>query len=141
MSLSLAQALSGLALGQALIVVPPLGESYAGKSAAVIAAMLMMLAHDLETLPDRRVEQRQRLTDILGRTNVDDPALARDIALLLGTLPGLAVGAIDARLLAAFTEVHAWADRNDPVLAGECRQFLVDWTESERLYPPALTPG
>lgn len=139
MTLSLAQALESLALGQAMLVAPALGESYAGKTAGTVAALLLMLAQDLDAAPGRRFAMRARLQQLLGEARVDDPALAAEVAAVLA-LGAESWDAEESRLLGALAGVHAWADANDPALAARCLDWLVDWTAGERLRPPAL-PG
>lgn len=141
MTISLAETLRSLALGQALMVVPALGESYAGKTASTIAALLLMLADDMESLPDRRVAARTEMRALLADTKVTDPALAADLDLLArGHLPAT-LHAQDAFLLGLVGAVHAWADGHDPALAARCRAFLARRAASERLNPPDFPAG
>jgi len=141
MSLTFRETLASLALGQALMVVPTLGEGYQGKTAATIAAMLLMLAADVETIADRRSQSRDRLAAFLGDAEVGDPSLALDIRMMLrpDTSPSL-----DERywnLLALFGLVHEWADDHSPALARACRELLAEWAESERLAAPVIPLG
>ncbi len=141
MSLTFRETLASLALGQALLVVPAVGEGYSGKTAGTIAAMLLMLAADVETIADRRSAMRQTLADFLAATEVDDPALRRDIALLLREDSGLSLDERYWKLLALVGVVHEWADDHSPDLARNCRALLADSAESERLAPPVLPTG
>ena len=141
MSLTFRETLSSLALGQALLVAPSLGESYQGKTAGTIAAMLLMLAADVETIADRRNATRERLAAFLAEAPVDDRALRQDLEFLLRNDPPASVDERYWALLAVFTLVHEWADAHCPALAGRCRNFLAEWAESERLAPPALPGG
>jgi hypothetical protein len=127
MSLTLPQALRSIALGQAMMVAPALGDSYEGKTAATIAALLLMLATDAETRTAREITTRDTLRALFE--SIDSKELKAT----------LADGSTDA-LMAAFTTLHAQADANNPALAARCRAFLLDWAEGERLRPPAL-PG
>jgi hypothetical protein len=122
MGLTLAESLSALALSQGAIVAPPLGESYAGKSAGTIAALLAMLAADAATRPERTAAMAARLERLLAAAGIGPP-------------PADAPDRWD-RLWAAFTGLHAWADDSDPELARTCRLLLRDWTAGERLVPP-----
>jgi hypothetical protein len=139
MTLSLATTLESLALGQAMLVVPAMGDSYEGKTAATIAALLLMLAQDLEALPGRRYTMRTKLEALLQSAPLADEALAARVsAVLEGPLPGW--DAQESRLLGALADVHAWAEAHDADLARRCLDWLVEWSEGERLNPPAL-PG
>lgn len=141
MSLTFRETLASLALGQALLVVPQLGESYDGKTAGTIAAMLLMLSADIETIADRRNATRAALAGFLAEAHVEDRALRHDIDYLMHEHPPATVDERYWALLAVFTLVHAWADAHSPDLALRCRRFLADWAESERLAPPALPTG
>ncbi len=123
MSLTIAQSLRNLALGQAMMVAPALGESYEGKTAGTIAALLLMLADDAETRSENDRKTRAEIGAMLARSG--GAATASD--------------SLD-ELMGRLGELHDWADENDPPLARECRQFLLHWAERERLRPPAL-PG
>jgi hypothetical protein len=144
MSVSLDELLANLAVSQAVVVAPGLGESYSGKSAGTIAGILMMLAQDARGYSERRTAARAAVEAILASAPIDDRALADDIALLLRQPADADTDAETGdpldRLLIAFTLVHAWADEHDPALARRCRRFLVDWTARDVLAPPAL-PG
>lgn len=137
MTLSLAATLESLALGQAMLVAPALGESYEGKTAGTIAALLLMLAQDLDALPGRRYAMRAKLETLLMSAEIGDRALAADVALILAE-PESGFEAQENRLLGALAAVHAWADRHDSALAARCLDWLVEWAEGERLRPPAL---
>ncbi len=140
MSLPPADLLRNLALAQALLVVPALGDSYAGKSAGTVAAILLLAASDVVHYAERRSGFRQRLEDLLAAAAPDDVTLRLDLRTLLdqiGTVP------LDERLdhlMGGLEALHAWADANDPELARRCLDFLVDFATAERLDPPGL-PG
>jgi hypothetical protein len=140
MSLSVAQSLERLALAQALLVAPALGESYTGKTAGTIAALLLILADAMVELPSRRLAARQKLLCLLASARVGDPALAADIERLLAEPDEGPWMARDALLMGAFTEMHRWADAHDAALAARCRDWLADWATGEKLAPPRL-PG
>ncbi len=141
MSLTFRETLASLALGQALLVVPALGDSYQGKTAATIAAILLMLAADVETIADRRTATREKLSAFLATAEVDDIALRQDIALLRSDTTTVSLDDRYWNMLSSFSLVHAWADENDAALAARCRRFLAEWAESERLEPPAIPLG
>lgn len=141
MSLTLKETLASLALGQVLMVVPALKDDYQGKTAATIAAMLLMLSADVETIADRRTATRSRLLAFLSEVAVDDPALRQDVALLLAEAGAQSLDNQYWQLLSILTLVHAWADDHDMALAARCRRFLAEWSESEKLAPPAIALG
>ncbi|WP_199553482.1 hypothetical protein [Sandaracinobacteroides hominis] len=129
MSLTIAQSLRSLALGQAMMVAPALGESYEGKTAGTIAALLLMLADDAETRTARDNAARDALLALFETVQAETPrALLRD---------ALADGSNKA-LWNAFIDLHAYADAGDAELAACCRVLLLEWTERERLRPPVL---
>lgn len=129
--MSPAEALRSLALGQATMVLPALGEDYAGRTAGTIAGLLLMLAADLETAAAREAAARARLRALLAAAPEGSlpPALtrSRDDA-----------DADVATLLEAFLKMHRWADAHDAALAARCRAFLVEWTAGQRLAPPVV---
>lgn len=137
MSLRFSETLESLALGQALLVAPALGESYAGRTAQTIAALLVMLAADARTLADRRLHTCERLAALFRTAEVHDVSLARDLAALAET-QGADLAERHERMLAGLALLHAWADANDPALARQCRALLAEWAEGERLSPPTL---
>lgn len=142
MSLRPQQLLQNLAVAQALLVAPQLGEAYAGKTAQTIASLMLMLAADFATFADRHFRARAALVEILTSAEVGDLALAADIRLLTADLESIPLHDRMDRLLQLFTLLHAWADSNDPALAARCRRFLVEMTAAEVLSPPALDlPG
>jgi len=138
MSLTLKETISSLALGQALLVVPAMRHDYGGKSAATIAALLLMLAAEVETIADRRANTRSWLFEFLGSVHLDDIALQSDVELTLATARRASLDEQYWNMLSALTLVHAWADDHDMALAAQCRRFLADWAESEKLVPPAI---
>lgn len=140
MNLPAAELLRNLALGQALLVAPALGESYAGKTAATIAAILLMAASDVAHAAERRSPLRRRLAELLAGATPDDVTLQRDLAVLLAQVQSLPSDEQLDRLMGGLEALHAWADANDPALARRCLDFLVDFAASERLDPPGL-PG
>lgn len=141
MSLTPQMLLQNLALAQALLVAPALGDSYAGKSAQTIASLLLMLSADCQTYAERNNRARRQLMEILGSAEVGDLALAADIGLATREIDRIPLSESADRLLQLFILLHAWADDHDPVLAARCRRFLVETTAAERLSPPSLAAG
>jgi hypothetical protein len=145
MTIPTSDLLANLAAAQAALVAPALGDSYPGKSAGTIAAILMMLAEDARAAAGRREAALKGLRAILETAVLPDPALKADIGHLLSGETDLdAVDRADdrmERLLRAFVLVHAWADQNDPALARQCRDFLAAQTAGDLLSPPALPAG
>jgi hypothetical protein len=139
-SVRFTEALETLALGQALMVAPALGDSFEGKTLQTAAALLVMLASDARTLADRRAQACAGLAVLFAGARVDDPSLARDLR-ELATAPDLLLADRHERMLAAFALLHAWADGHDPALAADCRAWLVEWTRGEVLDPPAHPGG
>lgn len=137
MSLSHALLLRNLALGQAMLVAPALGDSYEGKSAGTISAMLLMIAADLEREEKEAAAFETRLLALLSSARPSDEALAADLASLSASLDGRQGPRPVERLLAALVRLHAHADDHDPRLAADCRAFLADWAASRRIDPPA----
>lgn len=66
MSLTPQQYLAACSATQAAEVIPALGESYAGGSAATIAGLLMMAVQDLATLAVREAAEAGRLAGIFA---------------------------------------------------------------------------
>ncbi|WP_448577312.1 hypothetical protein [Thermaurantiacus sp.] len=135
MSLMAAQMLRNLAMGQATVVAPPLGESYAGKSAGTISAMLLMLATDLEREAAQAGTYMAWLMALVTSARPADEALAADIARAAAALDRPHGDHWD-QLMALLTRLHAWADDHDPRLAADCREFLADWAGFRLLQPP-----
>lgn len=122
MSLSGSQLLGALAAAQAMQVLPAMGEDYAAKSAGTVAALLMVAAADIEAGMERRAAALPELAALLGDAMPEG-------------------GGIAARFeaaMAALEEAHAAADRDDPVLARRCREWLRGWTASEAIEMPAM---
>jgi len=140
-SLTLQETIASLALGQALMVVPALKDDYQGKTAATIAAMLLMLSTDIETIADRRATTRSSLLAFLSEVAVDDVALQKDVKLLLAEAGAQSLDKQYWQMLSTLGLVHAWADDHDPALAARCRRILAEWSESEKLAPPAVALG
>lgn len=138
MNLPPADLLRNLALGQALLVVPALGESYAGKTAGTIAAVLLLAATDVLTHAERRACFRDRLARLLADAAPDDITLAADLAALVRHVESLPLDERLDHLLGGLEALHAWADARDPKLARTCLDFLVDFARAERLDPPGL---
>ncbi len=130
--------LRNLALGQTLLVVPALGESYAGKTAGTIAAILLLAASDIASFAERRALSRARLVELLGAADPGDVALKADLAALLAEVETMPDDAQLDRLLAGLEALHGWADANDPALARQCLDFLLEFAAAERLDPPGL---
>jgi hypothetical protein len=138
MSLDLTQSLGSLAMGQAMLVAPTLGESYTGKTAGSIAFLLFMLANGLEDRLARREAFARRIESLLAAAP-DDARAHAEVANALAAAAGAAEdGQRFDRLMGALAALHAWADSADAKLAARCRDFLLDWAESERLDIPVL---
>jgi hypothetical protein len=153
MSLDLTQSLNALAMGQAMLVAPALGEDYTGKTAGSIAFLLFVLANGL----DARMAQRPVLAARLEALLADAPAACGADPLVAAALADAAAGPANTGagagagagaaavqrfdlLMGALAALHAWADSHDAALAARCRAFLLDWAAIERLDIPAL-PG
>jgi hypothetical protein len=149
MSLDLTQSLNALAMGQAMLVAPALGEDYTGKTAGSIAFLLFVLANGL----DARMAQRPVLAARLEALLADAPAACGADPLVAAALADAAAGPANTGagagaaavqrfdlLMGALAALHAWADSHDAALAARCRAFLLDWATIERLEIPAL-PG
>jgi hypothetical protein len=136
-SLRFSESLETLALAEALLVAPALGDGYAGKTAQTVAALLVMLAADARTLAERRLRTCDRLAALFRQAQVHDISLARDLAELAEAGAG-DLAERHERMLAGLALLHAWADTHDPDLARSCRAILADWAEGELLAPPAL---
>jgi hypothetical protein len=139
MTMSLARTLESLAMAQAMLVVPALGDSYEGKTAGTLAGLLLMLAQNLEAETAHRERGLAFLEALLASASASDPAIAQEIEPAHAE-PGESGAARESRLLGALTNLHRWADANDADLARRCRDWLVLWTEGLRLRPPA-PPG
>jgi hypothetical protein len=143
MSLDLTQSLNALAMGQAMLVAPALGEDYTGKTAGSIAFLLFLLANGLESRMAQRPVLAERLESLLAGAPAAagaDPIVARSLAdAAAGPADHGAAQRFDL-LLGALAALHAWADSHDAALAARCRAFLLDWATIERLEIPAL-PG
>jgi hypothetical protein len=124
-------------MGQAMLVAPLLGESYAGKSAGTISAMLLMIATDLEQEAAQVGTYKAWLIALVTSARPSDEALAADIARAASALDKQPHGDRWEELMALLIRLHAWADDHDPRLAADCREFLADWAGSRLLLPPA----
>lgn len=133
MSLNSRQILEGLAMGQLGMVVPELGDNYAGRSAGLIAMLMLSVAAMHERMLDSAPELRARLEALLAQA----ANAGADTELALAAIPGEGWFARQDRLLAALETVHAWADRHDPALAGRCRDYLADLTAAKSVELPA----
>lgn len=136
MSLMVAQMLRNLAMGQAMLVVPGLGESYEGKTAGTISALLLMIATDLEQEAAQASNYETWLIALVTSVRPEDTALAADIARVASTLDKRPQAERWDQLMALLARLHAWADDHDPRLAADCREFLADWAGSRLLLPP-----
>lgn len=139
MSLDLSQSLACLGGGQAMLVAPALGESYTGKTAGSIAFLLFLLANGLEG----RLARRPGLTARLEALLAEAPPAARSDSAVAPALAAVAkADPADAtrfdRLMGALAALHAWADTADHGFAACCRDWLLDWAESEHLEIPVL---
>jgi hypothetical protein len=136
-SLDLTQSLNSLAMGQAMLVAPPLGESYTGKTAGSIAFLLFLLANGMEERLARRPAFTARLEALLA----DAPPAARadsGFAEALAAVTDADGAQRFDRLMGALAALHAWADSADTACAARCRDFLADWADSEALEIPVL---
>jgi hypothetical protein len=138
MNLPPAELLRNLALGQVLLVAPALGESYAGKTAGTIAAILLLAASDVAHYAERRAAFRSRLAALLASAAPDDVTLRTDLSSLLAHVETVPVDDRLDHLLGGLEALHAWADSRDPEIARQCLDFLVDFARAERLDPPGL---
>ncbi|WP_448582886.1 hypothetical protein [Thermaurantiacus sp.] len=138
MNIPPADLLRNLALGQALLVAPALGESYAGKTAGTIAAILLLAASDVVLYAERRASFRNRLHQLLADAAPDDITLRADLAALLARVESLPLDDRLDHLLGGLEVLHAFADARDPELARACLEFLFDFAAAERLDPPGL---
>ncbi len=140
MSLNQQQILHSLAMGQLMMVAPELGESYAGKSAAMVGLMTLMLAGHEDRLMANGLRIRARLEALLASARPADSTLESEVAAALADDCAGSWSARHDRLLGALESLHAHADAADPALAAKCRDFLVELTESEQMEVPVL-PG
>lgn len=138
MSLDLSQSLASLGAGQAMLVAPALGDSYTGKTAGSVAFVLLLLAGGLEA----RLARRPALTCRLEALLAEAPPAARADSTVADALAATGPDADGSerfdRLMGALAALHAWADGADPAVAAHCRDFLVDWADSEALEIPVL---
>lgn len=140
MSLSQQQILSSLAMGQMMMVVPELGDSYAGKSANTLGLLALMLAGQQDRMMQAAPRIRARLEALLASTTTGDAALQAEIAAALADDCGGSWTARHDRLMRALESLHGFADSSDPALAARCRSFLVELAEAEQMEIPEL-PG
>ncbi|TPE61076.1 hypothetical protein FJQ54_09255 [Sandaracinobacter neustonicus] len=125
MSLSNSEALGCFAMAQGVMVLPALGDSYAGKSAATLAGLMLMLADGEDIRQTRRIALRAELEGLLGQT------AAADEGWQAGT----------DRLMAALGAELARAEAADPACAAQLLDWLLRWTGNERLTIPAPPPA
>lgn len=137
MSLSAATLLRNLALGQAMLVAPALGDSYEAKSAGTISGLLLMIATDLEREAAQGSTFEAWLVALLSSAQPADPGLAAELVAIVRGLATMPPPERMPQLLAGLTRLHAFADDHDPALAACCREFLADWAGSQRIEPPA----
>jgi hypothetical protein len=133
MSLSPPEALACLAMAQAVEVCPPLGDSYAGKSAATIAGLVAMLADGA----DRRLAE-----SIRHRTRLE--ALLHDAGETVESPPDEGFWQGFDRLMGQLGGVLERAEGTDPALVRRCLAWLADWAASQRLHlplPATAQPG
>lgn len=140
MSLNPQQILQSLAMSQLMMVAPELGESYAGKSAGTLGLLALMLAGQQDRMMEDGPRLRARLEALLSSAATDDPELQRELTAALSDGCGGSWSARQDRLMGALEALHAFADSRDPALAAQCRDFLFELAESERMEVPAL-PG
>lgn len=140
MSLSPQQILQSLAMGQLLMIVPELGDSYAGKSLNTLGLLALMLAGHQDRMLQDAPRIRARLEGLLQGAETGDPALQAELARALADDCGESWSARHDRLMGALEQLHAHADSHDPALAARCRDFLADFAQAERMDVPVL-PG
>jgi hypothetical protein len=138
MSLNQQQILHSMAMSQLMMLVPELGESYAGKSANTLGLLTLMLAGQHDRMMQNGHRIRGALEALLASARTADEALQVDLAAALADPCGDSWCARQDRLMAALEALHAYADANDPALAARCRDFLVDYAESEEMDVPVL---
>ena len=126
MSLSNPEALGCFAMAQGVMVLPPLGESYAGKSGAAIAGLLVMLADGEDQRMARRIALRAEMAALLPDTA---PLPGEGWYSGLDRLMGLAGAALER------------AETADPALAARLLDWLIEWTANERLTIPPPAPA
>ena len=125
MSLSNPAALGCFAMAQGVMVLPPLGESYAGKSGAAIAGLLVMLADGEDQRMARRIDLRTEMAGILPET---------------APLPGEGWYTGLDRLMGLVSAALEKAEATDPLLAARLLDWLIEWTANERLVIPPPPP-
>jgi hypothetical protein len=125
MSLSNPEAFGCLAMAQGLMVLPALGDSYEGKSAAAIAGLLVALTMGEDLRMARRLALRAELEATLGIA----PA---------GPDTGWQTG-MDA-LMAALDNALQAAEADDGDRAARLLDWLLRWTANERLELPQPEP-
>lgn len=119
MSLSGTQLLGALAGAQGAMVMPAITDGYAGASAGLVAALLMVAAADVEAGVERRAAALPELAALLGADMPDGAGI---------------VARFDAAM-AALERAHARAERDDPALARRIIEWLADWTAREVIAP------
>ncbi|PZU50711.1 MAG: hypothetical protein DI568_02880 [Sphingomonas sp.] len=126
MSLSNAEVLGCFAMAQGLMVVPALGESYAGKSAATLAGLMLMLADGDDLRLARRLKLRAELEGLLPEAEASTAGE--------GWQAGM------DRLMGVAGAVLERTETDDPARAARLMEWLLRWTENERLGIPAPPP-
>ncbi|MCS6985990.1 MAG: hypothetical protein NZM40_00850 [Sphingomonadaceae bacterium] len=137
MSASPAAFLRDLALCLSAQVVPALGETYAGKSAATVAGLLLMLAQDLE----REAHDGEAWAERFDALLAEAAGQIADGPQRLAQARALPLAQRMTHLLALFEEIHAVADARDPALAARCRDLLAGWSAWRRLEPVGPEPA
>lgn len=139
MSLNLPEIMQTLAMSQLTLVVPALGEGYAGSTAGLVGALLLANS----ALPDRMLQTatglRQQLERLLGTAQVPDAALRGEIEQALADPAGNSWFARQDILLQALARLHEWADAHDPGLARQCRDYLLAQAEADMIEMPAAS--
>lgn len=123
--------LRALAMGQLTMVVPAMGEDYAGKSAASIALLLLMLAEDQD------------------RADAAFPALKAETLALAADSPCPLPEGLDSapqddaeqRLLGLLGAIRQWAEDADPAIAARAMGILARWTAARAIAIPVLPGG
>ena len=132
--------LRNLAMGQAMMVAPPLGEDYAGKTAGSIAVLLLMLADDQDqadaAFPVLRAETLALAADV-----PDSAPPAAACRTLAADLAALGQTAAEAQLLTLLGAVRQWAEDHDPALSERAMAVLARWARARALAMPVLAGG
>ena len=138
MSLDPRQILEGLAMGQFAMVAPELGDGYAGKSAGVIAMLMLAVATMQDRMLDKAPALCARLVALLGEAAPMAGPVKGEIESALVRAPEEGWFAYRDRLMGALEALHGWADLHDPTLAVRCRDYLADHALAECVELPMM---